>query len=86
MTKSSRRNPHGRRQLTRIDLGNVLRLRTLDRGNAMMEILGARWHTTNPVSCPHGGGSLRPASNLVYDQMVFTGSHRRQSCVFIISV
>jgi hypothetical protein len=53
--------------LMRVNLDNVLGWRTLDRGKATIEILGARWHTTYPGSRPHSGGSLRPASNPVYD-------------------
>jgi hypothetical protein len=34
-----------------------------------------------PGSCPLGGGSLYPVSNLVYVTMVFTRSRRRRSGV-----
>jgi hypothetical protein len=35
-------------------------------------------HKVYPGSRPLGGGSLHPASNLVYGHMVFTGSRRRR--------
>jgi hypothetical protein len=47
-------------------------------GKATMEILGARWHMKYPGSSPRGGGSLRPASNLVYDH---NGVYREPSHV-----
>jgi hypothetical protein len=35
-------------------------------------------HEVYPGSHPLDGGSLHPASNLVYDHMMFTGSYQRR--------
>jgi hypothetical protein len=67
MTKSSRRDPHGRSQLTMINLANVLDEGLRSEEEQRLEILDRDWHMMYPSSRPRGGGSLHPASNLVYD-------------------
>ena len=68
--------------MTRGNLGNAYKLYTRvlgdsDDGDSGSEIR----HTTYPASGPLGGGSLRAASNLVYQYIVITGCrHRRELC------
>jgi hypothetical protein len=43
-------------------------------------------HKVYPASRPLGGGSLYPASNLVYDIVVFIGCRRRRRVVCLICI
>jgi hypothetical protein len=46
-----------------------------------LEIPGSRLAHDVPGSRPRGGGSLHPASNLVYDHRCFTVGRRRRNIV-----
>jgi hypothetical protein len=73
--------------LTRGDLGNAMDMDLGFRGEDDDGDSGSESRNTMyPGSRLHGGGSLRPASNPVYDNICVTWICRRRSCVYLVFV